>query len=355
MTAWYDQSRGGWVAKFTLDGRQHWVKGGPWKRESHALAAEQRLRERLRARRTDETCASFVDRWLEEWPRPEASTNKLYAAAARRFAEEFGPTPLGDVERLSARTWALTVPRKVAAVIGTMYEDARNIGLVEGNPFSGLRLPASEKKAEIEPPTMDEYRALLEGCVAVGGYAAEMKAMIQFSAWTGIRQGELFGLQWSDISADEIKVVRSRKLDGSLGLPKNGQADKMPFIAPARVLDTFTHKADSPFVFHSPLGRPLRKGTFGWSWQKVRAAAGVDCRWHDLRHFCATRLLDLGYSAFDVSVQLRHTDGGILVMRRYGHPDRDAARDRLLRGFEIDTDEIGNLGRSRTAQGRSYG
>jgi integrase len=65
-----------------------------------------------------------------------------------------------------------------------------------------------------------------------------------------------------------------------------------------------------------------------WSWNKVKAAAGVNTRWHDLRHFCATQLLELGVSHFDVSIQLGHTDGGALVMERYGHPSVDAAKRR---------------------------
>jgi hypothetical protein len=52
-------------------------------------------------------------------------------------------------------------------------------------------------------------------------------------------------------------------------------------------------------------------------------------RWHDLRHFCATQLLELGLDHFAVSVQLGHEDGGALVMARYGHPSKDAARGRL--------------------------
>ena len=36
-------------------------------------------------------------------------------------------------------------------------------------------------------------------------------------------------------------------------------------------------------------------------------------RFHDLRHFTATQLLELGLSHFDVSVQLGHNDGGALV------------------------------------------
>ena len=333
---------GSWVAKFQLNGRQVWVPDGPWSTKTAAREAERRYRDRLDSRATDETCASFAERWLVEWPRSAASTRRLYETAARRFAEHFGPTPIGEVERLSARTWALTVPRNVSRVIGTMYEDARNVGLVEANPFANLRLPATEKTPEITAPTPDDYRALLEACTVLGGYGAEMRAMITFAAWTGLRQGELFALQWDDVGEDEITVQRSRKLDGSLGPPKNGRVRTVPLLPPAQVLDQVPRREGSPFVFHSPQGKPLLKGTHGWSWQKVKAAARVEFRWHDLRHFCATQLLELGVDHFAVSVQLGHTDGGALVMARYGHPSVDAAKRRLLGAFEFDAAETGS-------------
>jgi integrase len=50
---------------------------------------------------------------------------------------------------------------------------------------------------------------------------------------------------------------------------------------------------------------------------------------YELRHFCATHLLDLGVSHADVAVQLGHTDGGALVMSTYGHPTEAGARERL--------------------------
>lgn len=162
----------GYAAKFMLDGQMVWVPGSPFPTKSAAREAERRHRDQLKARVSDETCASFADRWLEEWPRSAASTRKLYATAAHRFAEEFGATPIGEVERLSARTWALGVPRTISKIIGTMYEDARNIGLVETNPFSNLRLPRTEKTEEVTPPTIEEFHALLRACTVLGGYAA---------------------------------------------------------------------------------------------------------------------------------------------------------------------------------------
>jgi hypothetical protein len=49
----------------------------------------------------------------------------------------------------------------------------------------------------------------------------------------------------------------------------------------------------------------------------------------------------MGISHFDVSVQLGHEDGGALVMARYGHPDRNLARKRLLDAFRFDETETG--------------
>jgi integrase len=65
-------------------------------------------------------------------------------------------------------------------------------------------------------------------------------------------------------------------------------------------------------------------------------------RFHDLRHFAATQQLEKGASHFDVSVLLGHEDGGALVMARYGHPSKDAARDRLLALNRADAAETGS-------------
>lgn len=354
MTVWLDKKRGGWLAKFEFQGKQHWVNGGPWATKTQARTAEDREREKLQARRSEETCASFAERWLEEWPRKASASRKLYGEAARRFAAEFGSTKLGEVERLSARSWALSVPRNYSKIIGTMYEDARNVGLVEVNPFSNLRLPATEKTEQISPPSLEEFHALLAGCMALGGYSTEFRALIQFTAWEGLRAGEAMGLQWADIGEDAILVRRSRKDDGSYGKPKNGREREVPYLRRARVLEDVPRRRDCPFVFHTPKGEVLKKGNLSYLWRAMRDASGTTAdrlaqgrtpiRFHDLRHFCATQLLEQGASHFDVSVMLGHEDGGALVMARYGHPSKEAARTRLL---AID-DEIPAESRSAT-------
>jgi integrase len=339
---------GKWRAKFVLNGRQVWVPGSPFPSESAADAAEDRHRDRLLARLTNETCASFVDRWLEEWPRPAAATRRQYADAVKRFAAHFGPTPLGEVERLSARTWALSVPRYVSRTVRTMYEDARNVGLVEDNPFSNLRLPGNQRKRRVTVPSMDDYRALVAASTVLGGYGAEFRALLAFASWTGVRSGELQAIEWRDLGTDSIWIRRSRKRDGTVGLPKNGEEREIIFPPPARILDDVPRRSDDDLVFHSPRGFALDQGSLYWAWREVRATAGVrHVRFHDLRHFCATQLLEMGVDHFAVSVQLGHTDGGAEVMRTYGHPSHAAARRRLLAAFE---GEIGSWATESQAQ-----
>ncbi len=83
-------------------------------------------------------------------------------------------------------------------------------------------------------------------------------------------------------------------------------------------------------VFPAPCGGQLCASSFLWVWNPVRALFGrPKMALHELRHFCATYLLELGLAPVDIAVQLGHTDGGALVMSTYGHPSERAARGRI--------------------------
>lgn len=101
-----------------------------------------------------------------------------------------------------------------------------------------------------------------------------------------------------------------------------------------------TRRRDSLCVFHSPRGKRLSKGSLNYLWRPVaaawRARGGRDVDFYELRHACATLLLERGLRPADVAIQLGHTDGGRLVQILYGHPDEERALDRLLMAFSAD-------------------
>jgi integrase len=93
-------------------------------------------------------------------------------------------------------------------------------------------------------------------------------------------------------------------------------------------------RLDVPWLFVTKRGLQLRETSLTYYWHPVRAAfRRPEMDFYELRHFCATHLLELGLSPADVALQLGHTDGGALVMSTYGHPSEDAARARLKRAF----------------------
>jgi integrase len=93
--------------------------------------------------------------------------------------------------------------------------------------------------------------------------------------------------------------------------------------------------ASVDLVFPALRGGQLWASTFLWVWNPVRGAFGrPNMALHELRHFCATYLLELGLAQADVAVQLGHTDGGALVMSTYGHPSERAARVRIAAAMD---------------------
>lgn len=341
MTAFRRGKR--WCAKYVRQGRQVWVPGGPWQTKQAALDAEHAHRRRRDQDREQVTCAEWAARWTAEWPRQAASTRRLYEWAAGMFAARFAGRPVRDVTRLEARSWALTVPRKAVTVLGTMFEDARDVGLVESNPFAALRLPSQDRARKLTVPTVADLDRLSAACRVLGDYAPEFAGLVEFAAWTAVRQGELFALRWQDIDGDEAHVTRSQRQDGTYGPPKNGEVRTVALLPPALKALEAADGARRPdgLLWHAVRGGRLTKANHAWPWQKVRAHARLDTmRWHDLRHFAASQLLNLGLSPYDASLHLGHTDGGRLVVERYGHPDHARVRRRIRAAYDLGVGDL---------------
>jgi integrase len=91
---------------------------------------------------------------------------------------------------------------------------------------------------------------------------------------------------------------------------------------------------DEPAVFLTPRGKRFAKGATHRYFSIVRAAFGrPKLDFYELRHACATLLLERGLSPEDVAIQLGHSDGGALVRRLYGDPSEDRARARIAAAF----------------------
>lgn len=285
-----------------------------------------------------ETCDSFARRWLRDYPRPKTSTNKLYAGRIQGFADDFRGVKMNAMTRPMARAWALEHPKGVVDVVAAMFSDARRDDIVLRNPFADLRLPQSKGRKDITALTEAEVMRLAECAVSVfpNEDGETLRAAIIFSAYTGVRQGEMIALKFTDLGHDELTVSRSySSLSGETTTPKNGQTRTIAFPEQARAaVQGMPRRLGQEFVFVKHDGGPFSKGSLSYYWRQVRAAFGrPTLHWHELRHACATMLIERGVPPHIVAHQLGHTDGGILIQKLYGHPDQDRMRGILKAAF----------------------
>jgi integrase len=304
----------------------------PTKRD--AKAAEQLAYKR--APKGSETVKSFAERWTQDFPRPRSSTNIHNSQQVKEFVSEHGALRLDQVTRDMARSWAQAHISQMPA-LRAMFNDALDSELVVGNPFARLGIARAQGRRNLKSEwlTVADVEHLIATARQVhtkvkGDLVA---SMIQFAAYTGVRPGELWALTWDCINGDELEVRYAfNSHTRELTLPKNGQARTVALVEQAQqALETVPRFADTDLVFPSGTGRQLYSSMFHPMWDVVRNVAGrPGMDFYELRHFCATHLIELGLSPADVAVQLGHTDGGALVMSTYSHPSERQARQRIL-------------------------
>jgi integrase len=314
--------------------RKRWVG-------TFATKAEAREAERLESQRRSIggrlTCGEFASIWLAEYPRAAGATRRTYRYGLKAFADEFSRLRLADLDRVTARAWSLRHPQSNVRVVRAMFNDAINDGLHPGpNPFANLRLEQPRGRKDLIALTKDELDELAQRALAVHGeFGPRFRAMVLFAAYVGLRPGEMFALERSDVGRDEVRIRHNLDGTGTIKVPKNGLERIVVLPPPARdALADVPARLDLPWLFVTPRDRRMSKSSLYYYWNPVRAAFGrPGMDFYELRHFCATHLLELGVSHADVAIQLGHTDGGALVMSTYGHPSEDLARERLKRAY----------------------
>jgi len=314
---------------------------GTFGRQAEAREAERVAQAdvaRHRGRR-DESVRGFAARWLDLRPREKESTNVAYREQVKPFVERHGNLRLRDVHVPLALEW-LREKRWTHGGVRAMFSDARRQGLIDSNPFTGLRLKGSRGRADLDVLSVGEVAELADcaGAVWSGEVELTMRALIATAAYVGMRPAELYGLRWADLDfkGSEVRVERqysakTRRYE----LPKNGRTRTIVLTAPAReALLALPRPVDADaHVFRGSRGGPITGRTQHYYWHPIRCRFGrPSMELYELRHFCASWLLnDLGVPAQDVAHQLGHTDGGALVLRLYGHPSEKLARERIKR------------------------
>jgi len=149
--------------------------------------------------------------------------------------------------------------------------------------------------------------------------------LVLLAYYTGMRRGELFNLQWKDVSLPEKKLL--------IQTPKSGKQVEICYFedkarnALQEQLDLANSGSlpESPFVFPGWHGNKLTD--IKRFWNRIRQAAGLpsDFRFHGLRHNYASQLAISGQvTPIQIKEALRHSS--LKVTQRYIDLTEDSMR-----------------------------
>ncbi len=158
---------------------------------------------------------------------------------------------------------------------------------------------------------IDKMLSILEGIPRVA---------VTVAAYTGLSLGELQGLQWQDISDEQLNVRRTI-WHGIEGEPKTkARKDSIPLL-PIVAKALKAHRKTNPgtkWVFEGPNVKPLDMATLGSKGIKsALKGSGVDWHgWHALRRGFATRLHEAGVQDKIIQALMRHSSLSV-TMKNY--------------------------------------
>lgn len=283
------------------------------------------------------TVGEYLIRWLEDAARPTVrpSTYVRYSTLIRKhIAPRIGGIQLDKLSPVHVQGLYAELERAgvsprmrqfIHAVLHRALGQAVKWSLVGRNVCEAVERPRVPHK-EARTLDADQARRLLEA--AKGD---RLEALCVLALTTGMRQGELLGLQWEDVDFKQSTIYVRRtllELNGKLttGETKSGRNRRvdLPDVA---VQALWEHRKrmlaeghPGPWVFCDTKGGPIRKNNLIRRWFKplLQRAGLPDIRFHDLRHTAATLLLSLGVHPKIVQERLGHSQISV-TLDTYSH------------------------------------
>ena len=293
------------------------------------------------------TLGQWLDRWLTEYKAGTVRPGTL--EGYRRYIEYYIKPQLGDkqisllsqqdIQRMYRRLktegrihehpemghqLSDSMVRHIHSTLHAALKDAVQAHVIPKNPTEGTTAPKPNYK-----PKRILTRAELDDFLTVVEQDEVWRDFFQTELMTGLRRGEICGLQWSDFDGNTgtLKVCRTlhsqRKGEYTVGETKTNQGMRT-IILPHSVTEILRRrKADaiSQWIFPDPVKPedPVDPSAAYRHMKTLLRRTGLpSIRFHDLRHTCASLLLANGVPMEQVKEWLGHSEISTTV-DIYGH------------------------------------
>jgi len=341
----YQRPNGTWRAQVLLNGKR--VSQG-FKTKADALVwlrnFQVRIDQGLDYQASKITLADYLEQWIENHaPALRSTTAHQYRQNIRKhIIPKIGNLQLKDlhlarieqfyVELVQSGVGIRTV-RITHNIMHKSLAKAVRYGLISHNPSHGASLPRY-KRGEMQVLDENQVSQFL-----IAAQDSPYLALYHLAITTGMRQGELFGLKWSDLQWNNAKLHVQRQVQKIPGQgwgfvePKTRSGRRTIKLGEGSLFILRQHwerqglqKAlaghrwkENDLIFPSSVGTPGDPSNLRVDFLRTLEKAGLPkIRFHDLRHTAASLLLNHGIPVIIVSKILGHSKPSI-TLDVYGH------------------------------------
>lgn len=336
MAVRFDERRKRWVVEFEQTGVRVFQRLPQGCTRAQGEAREAQLRREIYDRETlhkvpDLTIESAINQWLTEDHRRKNKKQaqseakqwepyikgkrlkdvpEIIQTAIRDWTPQRSSETSGARSRRTSKTYGTpreigssspaTVNRRLA-LMKAVCRHAYKQGRIAENLSGRITMLREDNKRE-RYLTRAEVKLL-----AKHSPSRVTQTAITLAAYTGLRASELLGLSAESVHGDTLKVAQS----------KNGKPRVIPVPPTIKPLLSRLPLECSYWTLHKEFLAACKKA-------KLR-----DVKFHDLRHTCASWLINAGVDIYTLSKILGHSS--IQTTQRYAHLYHDTLKDAMAR------------------------
>jgi len=344
-TLYFRNNRNRWCAQVSLEGRRL-TRYGKTQRECREWIKEMQVKigSGLTFEGTQVTLEKFIESWLvgKEISRRPHTVLQYRQIASQHILPTMGKTRLQDIQPSQIKQLYLMKreegrgPRTIQlihTVLHCVLKQAVREGILGRNPVDAVERPKVEQ-AEFQILTEEQARQLV-----IASMNSRYGTLIYLALLTGMREGELLGLKWSDLDWEKGFLLVQRQLQrtkghGRLLVPPKTKAGRRQIKLGQGILDRLVaHREqqeqqrsvnqdlweENDLIFPNTIGKPMACENMYSEFKRLLRVNGLpDIRFHDLRHTSISFLLDIGTPINTVQRRAGHSKASITT-DTYGH------------------------------------
>jgi integrase len=276
-----------------------------------------------KSKEQERTLTELLDRYLSEHAARRAN-HRREMTSVKNVKAFFGNPTLDQItpkrivayknHRYTDGVKPATINRELASLKKAFNLARREWEWCEDNPVCRVSM-------ERENNTRDRWLTVDEETRLLHAASPWLRELMLFAIHSGMRMGEILGLTWTgiDLFRRTVTVFKS----------KNGERRTIPLNQTALAL--LKHKAasrsvETELVFPSKAQTRLNASNISRSLNlALEKTKMTDFHFHDLRHTCATRMVQAGVDLYKVQRLLGHKSP--IMTQRYAHHYPESLRN----------------------------